>query len=381
MPIGTAKRQTFLAPAVGVKVSMDDAIQILPIHDVPLHDLLSTEPITNIKNQWLNKELDPQTVTMTEASAAADLTIVFSGAPNSDANALRPGDILRPKEGVGAFTGGNPATVLLRVDSVVYSTGTITVTRPYNGSVDEALASGDVLEIIGQELVEGADPLDPRQTDPTGDYNITQTYQEQVAATRTVQKNEQYGTTNPFADDLAAKMKELPIRHERTLLHGLRKDNAASGLRQMGGLFQYVTQNTASGTKAEMETKLGDILQAAYGFGATPSVLVCSPAIKRAFSQLNASLVTEERGDTGVGRVKTVYHSDFGDITLVMDRHMPKFKALVLSLEYVKRQVFDNWFFEMLAKTGDSDKGHVVGEFSLKVKNPKAHGVLTVTDA
>lgn len=352
---------------------MDDAIQILPIHDVPLHDLLSTEPITNIKNQWLNKELDPQTVTMTEASLSGDGSITFT-----DATPLRVGDVLKPKAEVGAI--GDTPTVLLKVTAVDYGTGVVAVTRPFNGSVDQNLGIGDVLEIIGQELTEGADPQDPRQTDPTGDYNVTQIYQEQVAATRTVQKNEQYGTSNPFADDLAAKMKELPIRHERTLLHGLRKDNASGGLRQMGGFFQYLTENLESDVKANMEARLGDMLETAYGAGATPSVLVVSPAMKRTFSGLNTDKVQEQRGDSGVGRVKQTYESDFGSITLVPDRHMPKSKGLLLSLEYVKRQVFDNWFFEMLAKTGDSDKGHVVGEFSLKVKNPKAHGVLTLTD-
>lgn len=367
MPIGTASRNTFLAPAVGVKVSMDDAIDILPVHDVPLHDLLATEPITNIKNQWLNKELDPQTVTTDSQTLAGVTTISVT-----DNTPVRVGDILKPQGG----------TVLLKVTAVTYGGGNdFTVTRPFNGSADQTIETATVLEIVGQELNEGADPKDPRQVDPTSDYNVTQIYQEQVAATRTVQKNEQYGVSNPYSDDLMNIMKVLPIRHERTLLHGLRKDNASGGLRQMGGLFQFLTQNLESDVKANLETSLGDMLQSAYTFGATPSVLVCSPAIKRLFSALNTDKVLEQRGDSGVGRVKTTYESDFGSVTLVTDRHMPKTKALLLSLEYIKRQVFDNWFFEPLAKTGDSDKGHVVGEFSLKVKNPKAHGVLTVTDA
>jgi len=374
MPQVTTKRATFNAAVVGVKVSMDDAIQIMSPDDVPLQLMLGTEPVTNIKNQWLNEELDPQAVTLTEASASADTSITFG---NGDATALRVNDVLKAKSTAALPTG----TVMLKVLTVDYVSGIVTFTRPFNGSTDQNLAIADILEVVGQDLDEGADPQDPRAIDYTGDYNVSQTYQEQVAATRTGRKNEQYGVSDPFAHETEKKMRELPIRHERTLIHGRRQDPVGNGRRQMGGLLYYLTANLATAaSKTTLETTVNDMLQFSYDAGGTPRVLVCSPAIKRLFSGLNAGNVVEERSDTGIGRVKTVYMSDFGNIELAMNRHMPRNKAFLLSPEYIRRQVFDGWFMEMLAKTGDSEKGHIVGEFSLKVKNPKAHGVLTVTD-
>jgi hypothetical protein len=50
--------------------------------------------------------------------------------------------------------------------------------------------------------------------------------------------------------------------------------------------------------------------------------------------------------------------------------------ALLYDPSYWRLLVFRNWFREVLAKTGDSMKQMVVGEFSLKHTNFKASGLI-----
>jgi len=367
----TAARSTFTAAAVGVKIAMDDQMSILPIDVVPLQQSLSWTPIENIKQQWLNDALDTQVVDLNADSAPASATIVLV-----DSSPVRVGDVLRRQKG----------TLLVKVTANVYGTNTLTVTRPFAGSTDEALdgtpAGTDKLEIIGQDLVEGQDPPDPRDNDFVGDFNLTQIFEEAIQATRSAMKNDQYGVEDPYANAMDKKFRELNVRLERALIYGRR--NQSSSTRQLGG-FQYFLVSSLlnkSGVKANLEQLVGDMLQAAYDQGATPQQLFVSPAIKRVFSGLNSTLVTEDRADTGVGRTKTTYHSDFGDVTLTPNRYLDSTKGILVDTSLAKGWTFDEWFHMYLAKTGDTDKGMIVAEKSLEIKHAtRAHGLLTVTDA
>lgn len=363
----TSARLTSNAAAVGVKILMNEEVLILPIDDVPLQQTLGTRSIGNIKPQWLNDALDPQTSVPSTTYAAGVTTLVMA-----DSTPLRVGDVIRRRGG----------TVLMKVLTNVYGTNTITVTRPFAGSTDESVGAADFLDIVGQDTTEGQDPPDPRDNDFTGDFNFTQIYQEAVQASRTAKKNDQYYVDDPYAQAVMKKFRELNIRRERTMVYGRRNQSGAT--RQQGGLQYFLATSVPnkSGVKANLETLLGDMLEAAYGVGASPTLLHVSPAIKRIFSGLGGTLVTEMMDETKVGRVKTVYHSDFGDVELVKNRHIDRTKGFLLTPELVTNLAFEPWFQEMLAKTGDTDKGEIVGEYSMEVRHAaNAHGILTVTDA
>jgi Family of unknown function (DUF5309) len=361
-------RSTYNAATVGVKVSMNEDIALIsPDDTVTVNTLGAPRAITNIRQDWLNDGLMSYEVAPDATSNTASTTISLSDA---DATKIRVGDILQRKGGtVQALVTAKGAN------------GDLTVTRPYASSTDEQLTSAHILVVVGQAIVEGADPQAPRSEDMTSDYNVTQIFQEKIQATRTARKNEQYGIKDPYTYELDKKMRELAIRQNVAYLHSRRNQDTSNKRRSMGGLFYYAANNAITGTVAQFETKLNDSLQALWEDGGKPDVLICSPKFKREFSNLNADKVIEERGDTGVGRTKTVYESDFGRIELVMDRWLAGFeKQLLIERRFVTPLAFDGWFHEMLAKTGDQEQGEVVGEFSLEVRAPNAHATLTVTD-
>jgi hypothetical protein len=354
---------------VGVKLDIDEAIRILPVDDVPLQQRVPSEPTRSIKVEWLEEGLTPQTCTVVStAQTASPWQVVVD-----DASAVRVGDVYHLVD--AAY---DRQFLVTAVDS---GTDTVTVSS-FAGTLDaNDPVAADVWELIGQYNAEGSDPQDERSVDRTIPYNYTQIGQEQVGVTRTQQKRAMYGLDDPYGHELMKKFKELAIRFEKSMVHGYRTFSGDSTKRFMGGLLFYITSNSQSGTAAQVKDKIALLLKDSYDVGGNATTLMVSPAVKIAISDnVDASLRQVERSDTTGGFVVERLLTDVGSVNLVMNRHFPRTKGILLP-QGVKRRVFDAYFHESLAKTGDSEHGQVVGEFSLEVKNELEGGVLTVTDA
>jgi len=355
---------------VGVKQDMDEAIKILPVDDVPLQRWLPSSPTTSIKVEWLEEDLTPQTDTVSAVTGTTSPWVVTV----SDGGRFRAGDILWKQD--AAYS------TQYRVTSI--STHNLTVAT--HGAQGDTLdpATDDVLVIIGQFRAEGADPEDSRTNERVAAYNYTEVDQEKVEATRTQRKAAMFAQTDPYDHEVMKKFKELAIRFERKLILGYRTAPTATGARAMGGIFNYSGSfNSASGTASAVKTKISALIRDCWSDGANEAnTLVVSPAVQAAITaNYDAALRRSAVSDVVVGYVTERVRTDFGEVELIIDRYMPATKALLLSRSFLSKKVFDGYFHELLAKTGDADSGHIVGEHSLEVKEPDAHGVLTVTDA
>lgn len=359
--------------SVGVRVDMDEAITILPVDDVPFQRYFPSRPTSSITVEWMEEELTAQTATIvTSGDTDTPWTVVFD---TDVTNIFRAGDVLHRQ--------GTATDLLYLVDSVTDGT-TIEVSEfgATNGaSAGHDPVAGEVFEIVGQNLTEGGDPLEARSQERTDELNYTQIGQEKVEATRTQRKRAMYAQEDPYDHEVAKKFRELAIRFERLLVNGYRVA-PSNGKRQMGGVFFYLSTNARSGTAANVKSTLNGLVRDCWTQGGAPSTLFCSPAVKAAITaNYDASLRRAERSDHVAGFVVDKVLTDFGDVDIVADRYFPTTKAVLVQREYIVKRVFDGYFHELLAKTGDADQGQIVGEYSLEVKNEKAHGVLTVTDA
>lgn len=355
---------------VGVRLDMDDAIRILSPTDVPLQQFLPSSTTNEVKVEWLEEDLMAQSVTPTAVTGTGPWTLTVA-----DSTELKPSDILWKQDAASA--------VQYHVDSITNAT-TVVVSGFAGNAV--APAASDVLVIIGQYRLEGGDPETPRSLERRTQFNYTQIGQEQVSATRTAKnrgaRNGLYGQGDPYDHELMKKFKELAIRFERSAVHGQRTIAGSNDKRFMGGLLYYIVSNTVSDVKANTKTALNDLLRKCYDAGGAPQVLMVSPSVKRAISEnVDASARRTDRTETTGGFVIDHFASDFGEVDIVINRWFPKTKGIALDRERLSWVKFDPYFHELLAKTGDSQKGEVVGEHSLKVKDEKAHGVLTITDA
>lgn len=365
---------------VGVKIDMDEAVDILTPSDVPLQQLLPTRGTAQVKVEWMEEDLMPQAVdgdgatAITGTGTSGDPYIVTLAA--DEAQDIRVGDIL--------YKQGADSAVQWTVQAVNSSTDVVDLVN-FAGNAT-APTNADTFEIVGQFRDEGSDPEDARSVERTQAYNYTQIYQEAVKATRTARRRGArgglYGQRDPYDHEVMKKFKELAIRCERSLIHGQRAWSSDAKRRSSGGLFYFLSTNTASGTAANAKTVLNSLLRQIYNQGGSCRVAVVSPAVKEALSNnIDPTLRRASYEARKGGFVVDTFMSDFGEIEFVTDRHMPTTKGIALQTEYAPIVNFDGFFHELLAKTGDGDEGHIVGEKSLEVKNEAAHGVFTITDA
>jgi hypothetical protein len=133
--------------------------------------------------------------------------------------------------------------------------------------------------------------------------------------------------------------------------------------------------------------KLGEIMQSAYDNGgitdSTTAALMVPSHLKRKVSKVLASAFSGyQELSRNVGGVNmTVVTTDFGQLNLMLNRHMPKGTLAVVSLEQC-RPVFleipgkGHFFEEPLAKTGASDESQLYGEVGLAYGNEASHAKL-----
>lgn len=354
---------------VGVKLDMDEMVTLLDPVDVPFMTWLPTDSTSSIKVEWMEENLLPQTATVASFTGTGPWTITFS-----DGSELRDGDVIHK---VGA------ASTVQWVLSSVNNTANTAVATGFAGS-STAPVNADVMEIVGQYNTEGGVTPNARTIERAAKYNYTQILQERVTVTRTERKRAMYGYTDEYEKQLMKKFKEVNIRSERAAIHGQRTISGDSKQRFMGGFFFFISSNSQSNTKANAKTALNALLKQAYTNGAPGSgmTLFVSPNVKAAISDnvdpTSRRWMNSERVG---GFVVDRYQSDFGEVAIVPNRHMPQTKGLLVYREYNSRVNYDPFFHELLAKTSDSDEGQVVGEWTLKVKNEVHQGILTLTDA
>ena len=313
------------------------------------------------KVEWLEDTLAPLATTLA-ASATSGTTAVTI----RNANYCRSGHLL-------LLTGASGEYVL--VTSV--SSDSLTITRAWGGTQATHAASGTV-EIVSNAHVEGETSVASTTTDVSAPYNYTQIFEDQVKVTRTHSKVTQYGITGEYDYQTAKKFKEQVKLMEKTFFHGQRQEGAATTSRGMGGLKTFITDNTtAVGSVALTEKQLLDSIQSAWTDGGEPNLIVCNAWVKRKINSFYESPVRTTRKESRGGVVIDTIDTDFGSFEVMLNRWCPSTEMYILDTQYIGILPLDSFFEEELAKSGDYKLGHIVGEYSLVVRNDKAHALLT----
>ena len=152
--------------------------------------------------------------------------------------------------------------------------------------------------------------------------------------------------------------------------------------RTLQGMQAWVTTNdvTASGTGGvttfDEEDLKGAMLEA-YNQGGEPSMLLVSPKNKVQVSSFTG--IAEQRyqapksSPTTIIGTADVYLSDFGTLNVVPDRFLDDACALFVDPAMANVAYLRPFKKTKLAKTGDSEKHLMNVEYTLVVKNEKAH--------
>ena len=255
----------------------------------------------------------------------------------------------------------------------------VTIVRTVAGTNDTA-DTGEAYSIVGMVRLEGDDADFVGLNAISTTYNYTGIVEKALNVSGTDEAIDYYGMGSPFAYQAAKAIPELLRNIELQLFHGYRAAGSATVGRSWGGLDTFMGSNTTGSVGAIAKADLDFVMEACYGDGGQPNLLVCNQGVA---ADLKALIDTSDsvRYDTaqtrlGLGPIQVV-QTQFGPLQVVMDRWCPVSKIYLLDPRKIGLFTLRPFFWQALAITGDSKKGEVLGEFSLLVAHNEAHGTLT----
>jgi hypothetical protein len=280
------------------------------------------------------------------------------------------------------------------------SVGKTKATAVYHEWQTDALAAA----VGNNAAVEGADATSLTVTPTARVGNRTQISTKTVQIAGTEEKINKAGRKSEKAYQLAKASSELKRDMEKTLLSN---NVAAAGnsttARTLGGLQAWLNTNAvlgsggtagsggttarASGTDAAFtEAMLKSAVKQAFVQGGNPTVLMVTPTQKQVVSGF-AGIAAQRyeapsNAPTTIVGAADVYLSDFGTLSVVPNRFMTGDSgdggevAFVLDPEYAAVAYLRPFQTNELAKTGDSEKTQLLVEYTLEVKNEKAHAII-----
>jgi len=360
-----------------------DIIGIVSPFETPLLDLLGDpqRAATSTVHEWLEDSLLPNTDTVDDATIGDPLNETTFTVANADR--FRVGDQIM-------LEGGSEVMLVTSI-----SLGALTVTRGYGGTTKENLVDGATIRIVGNAALEGADADDARFTNRVRRQNYTQIF----AKTVEVSGSQLAAQTIALADEMdfqkQERLRELLRDLENTVINGVapstNPEGDASTRRTMRGLRSFITTNAFQPNTGDippgdgagndvlnenvLNAALREIWEQSSGMVDT---IVCGGLQKR---RINDFISTTQRfvdHDNRFSSLVDVYESDFGVCRVVMSRWVPADSVLLLDSSRIDVMPLAgrSFHFKPLASTGDRESGQVIGEYTLEVRNEKAHGIL-----
>lgn len=280
------------------------------------------------------------------------------------------------------------------------SVGKTKASAVYHEWQTDALAAA----VANNAAVEGADATSLTVTPTVRVGNRTQISTKTVQIAGTQDSVDKAGRKSEKAYQLAKASSELKRDMEKTLLsNNVAAAGNSSTARTLGGLQAWLSTNAVlgatgtagsggttarvSGTDAAFtETMLKSAVKDAFEQGGNPSVLMVTPTQKQVVSGF-AGIAAQryeapKNAATTIIGAADVYLSDFGTLSVVPNRFMTADTndngevAFVLDPEYAAVAYLRPFQTNELAKTGDSEKTQLLVEYTLEVKNEKAHAII-----
>jgi hypothetical protein len=245
----------------------------------------------------------------------------------------------------------------------------------------------DALEAAaGNAQVEGADPTIAALTPTTMISGNTQILTKAFQVSATSDAVSTYGRAKETAYQLGRALKAIKRDLEFAFVgasNAAVTGNASGPVaREMASADQLIDASTtkdagANATDALTEAKLLELGQAVFEAGGDPSVFMIKPAdaqIVAGFTGASGRYRNFNDAQKTLTNVIDLYVSPYGEYKVVLNRHQMTTHAFLLDPTMWRSAVLRPFSRTLLAKTGDSEKHFVVGEYGLMHMNPKASG-------
>lgn len=357
---------------------VSDLVGIASPYETPLLFALG-DPLreaTSTHHEWLEDELLPNKDTINDATWSD---------PSADTSFdVDHGDRFR----VGDQVQVEGSEELMLVTAV--STDTLTVVRGYAGTTAEDLADEQVVNILGNAALEGAEKPNARFTNRIRCGNYTQILTASVEVSGSDMASSQLGLTNEMDYQKEKRLRELLRDLEHTVVGGGRPASDPQGggtvRRTMKGILQHLASNVFhagdSGfpTGADLdEAKVNYVLRKIWEVSSGHvDLIVVGGFQKRKINAFCADSRTYGANDTTFTNLVSLYESDFGVCHIVTTRWVPQDAVLLLDSSRISVMPLAgrSFHFKPLASSGDYECGELIGEYTLELKNEAAHGLI-----
>lgn len=355
--------------------AISDVISMIDPRDTPLVAKLGLDGArekfkvqqNGYKIEILEDELDP----------LEDAVNDGAGWNNSDTTGLDVDDASKFQDGHIILVESEKMVV----SAVDTSGNTIDVYARGFGDTSAATHADDTpIYIVGMARLEGDDADYGPVVDVTAPYNYTSIFQKAIKVSGTLQAISQHGIDDEFMYQANKAVPHLLRLVERMAFYGERVQGSASAPRSAGNLGFFITDNTVAAGGAIAKSHVDSLMEEIIMDGGYPDLLVMNPRVANDLRNLLDSSsfvrVSQDENKLGVDAIERVM-TQYGELELVMDRWCPTDTAFVLQSSKVGFYTLRGFESYELARSGDSLKGEVVGEFSLLLANDKAHGKIT----
>lgn len=268
------------------------------------------------------------------------------------------------------------------------------VDGPFVEWLNDSFAAG-----ASNKVEQGNIPTIAASTDVSRYSNRTQISEKSGAVTGTQDRVEKAGPASEYDNQVSKKMVELKKDVEVGVLQNTTAIAASAGVApQARGFLGFIATNTSIGAtgvnpnpltntaptdgtqRAFTDTLLRDVMKTMFDNGAPnmDNLYALIPSAQRA--TFDTFLAGQTRFDKAEDKTLTatleVYIGPFGRVKAVNARHMRAREVILLNKEFASLGVLRPMRDTELAKRGDAREFMVNTEWTLIVKNEKAHGII-----
>jgi hypothetical protein len=346
--------QPYINTVPDKRMVTDRILQLEP-YDIVAYNYLGTDigkfNFTNRDNymyEWLEDTLEDRVDSIATAWAASSTGTTCT---ITTAALFQPGDVWKI-ESEYVWVSGISGSV-------------ITVTRGYGSTTKATHANSTAMTRISRARIDADDADDSPSKEKMAEYGVAS-----------------------WEDYLIDKaMKTMMMDLGRLPYYGKRYVGTSAIARTAGGLRTFITDNltyatstAATGGTAAALTRdhIDDTLQNIHTDGGDPKLILCGSHAQRKFNAMYEGFVTTERSEQiGGMQIKKLQNPISGGyIDIVVDRNCPTNELWILDTSKIAFYPFDPFFYEKLSKTGDANKGEVVGEYGFVCAADKYHGAV-----
>jgi len=171
-----------------------------------------------------------------------------------------------------------------------------------------------------------------------------------------------------------ARLKESVRDLEKALIRGRTSGNSigsATARRTMDGVLARLTTNVTSIGSVTPEL-LDDVIKSAWDNGGDDlDLIVADSNFKRQIDAFNSTRIEVVNRDERYHNRTSVFESTYGEQEVILNRWMPPNSLMVISTQriHVVPVTGRSFRFIPVSRTGDAEKGMVIGEYTVEIFN------------